>query len=355
MRKDIVGGTQGLAKQVQRSGWISAVWLVAWVVVLSGCASRQAQEGQTQEEFRAMISAQDRVTEINENLMMMAVSSGEGQEYRVGPEDKIRIDVLGVPDLSREYRINGAGSVLMPLVGAIPVAGLKLSEMELAIAEALSKDFIRNPDVSVEVTEFRSQQFTVVGAVSSPRVYNTSRQVSLIEALAMAGGISENAGNLVFLNDRVPEPETGRPSTRTLVIDIQELMQSAEQFNLMLGENAMINVPRGGYVYVEGAVSRPGAVPQRTDTTVLKAIAQAGGLSEDASRSEVGVLRRDPASGRWESLVVNYSDIRNDPTQDITLKSGDIVIVESSVIRTAWSQFIRIASPLALFGFRPFN
>lgn len=349
------GGSNPLNVIQQRAWWVRGLWLAGVLVMITGCASRQAQEGQTQEEFRAMISERDRVTEINENLMMMAVSSGDGQEYRVGPEDKIRVDVLGVPDLSREYRINGAGSVLMPLVGGIPVAGLKLSEVEKAIAAELSKDFIRNPDVSVEVTEFRSQQFTVVGAVSSPRVYNTSRQVSLIEALAMAGGISENAGNLVFLNDRVPDPETGRPGTRTLVIDIGELMQSAEQFNLMLGENAMINVPRGGYVYVEGAVSKPGAVPQRTDTTVLKAIAQAGGLSEDASRSKVGVLRRDPSSGRWESFVVDYSDIRDDPSQDITLKSGDIVVVENSLVRTAWSQFVRLASPLALFGFRPFQ
>ncbi len=347
--------THPFANQIGRRLTIGLTGLMC-ALMLTGCASRQTTEqGQSQAEFQAMISAQERVTEINENLMMMAVTSGEGQEYRVGPEDQIRVDVLGVPDLSREYRINGAGSVLLPLVGGVPVAGLKLSEVEQAIAEALAKDFIRNPDVSVEVTEFRSQQFTVVGAVSSPRVYNTSRQVSLIEALAMAGGISENAGNLVFLNDRVPDPETGRPGTRTLVIDIGELMQSAEQFNLMLGENAMINVPRGGYVYVEGAVGRPGAVPQRTDTTVLKAIAQAGGLSADASRSEVGVLRRDPASGRWESFVVNYSDIRDNPAADIQLKSGDIVVVENSVIRTAWSQFVRLASPLALFGFRPFN
>lgn len=341
---------------ILRTVAIALMALTAVVMVSSGCASRQTTESeQSPAEFQAMISAQERVTEINENLMMMAVTSGQGQEYRVGSEDRIRIDVLGVPDLSREYRINGAGSVLMPLIGAVPVAGLKLSEVEQAVAEALAKDFIRNPDVSVEVTEFRSQQFTVVGAVSSPRVYNTSRQVSLIEALAMAGGVAENAGNLVFLNDRVPDPETGRPGTRTLVIDIQELMQSAEQFNLMLGENAMINVPRGGYVYVEGAVSRPGAVPQRTDTTVLIAIAQAGGLSQDASRGEIGILRRDPTSGRWESMVVNYSQIKDNPAQDIQLKSGDIVVVENSAIRSAWTQFLRIASPLALFGFRPLN
>jgi len=332
--------------------------VLASVVLLTttGCATRGSNTPeQTPEEFQMMISAQERVGEINENLMMMAVNSGQGQEYRVGPEDQIRIDVLGVPDLSREYRINGAGSVLMPLVGAIPVAGLKLSEVEQAVAEALAKDLIRNPDVSVEVTEFRSQQFTVVGAVSNPRVYNTSRQVSLIEALAMAGGISENAGNLVFLNDRVPDPETGRPSMRTLVIDIEELMHSSEQFNLMLGESAMINVPRGGFIYVAGEVSKPGAIPQRTDSNVLTAVAQAGGLTEDASRSEIGVLRRDPTTGRWESFVVNYSDIRDDPSSDVQLRSGDIVVVQGSVIRTAWSQFIRLASPLALFGFRPFN
>ena len=332
-----------------------ALWtgILLTAMALIGCATpRQGNNPASQDDFRIQVAQEERLTEINESLMMMAVSGDAGGQYRVGPEDRLRVDVLGVEELSREYRINGAGSLLMPLVGGIPVAGLTLEEVERAIEDALGAEYLRNPQVSVEVTEFRSQQFTVVGAVSNPRVYNTSRQVTLIEALAMAGGIDANAGNVIFLNDRVPDPETGQPSTRTLIIDIEELMNSAEQFNVVLGEGAMINVPRGGFFYVEGAVNRPGAYPQRGDSTVLKALAQAGGLSFEAQRSSLRVLQRNTA-GHWEAKEVNYSAIRDDPSQDIPLRSGDIVVVESGAIRVAWSNFFRVATPLALLGFRP--
>ncbi len=298
------------------------------------------------------MAAEERVTEINEQLMMMAVSGGDGL-YRLGPEDRVRIEILGVDELSREYRINGAGQILLPLVGAVPVAGLTLGELERAVADALGESYLRNPQVSAEVTDFRSQQFTVVGAVQNPRVYTTTRQTTLIEALAMAGGVSGDAGSHVYLTDRIIDPQSGVPGTRTLIIDIEDLMREAQQFNLVLGSEAMINVPRGGFFWVEGAVNRPGQYRQRTDTTVLKALAEAGGLAFEANRSSVSVLRRDPAKGGWTQLDIDYRAIRDDPNQDIRLNSGDVVVVDSSIVRAGWMGFARVITPLALLGFRP--
>ena len=332
---------------------LKAVALVAAALLLSACATRGTTPESSVDDFQAQLEEQERVSEINEQLLMLAVDSGGDYVYRVGPEDRVRVDILGVDELSREYRINGAGSILLPLVGPVAVAGLTLGEMEDAIAEALSQDFLRNPQVSAEVTEYRSQQFTVVGAVENPRVYNTTRQTTLIEALAMAGGINREAGNNVYLTDRVADPETGQPSTRTLIIDIEDLMRSAGQYNLVLGEGAMINVPRGGFVYVEGAVNRPGAYPQRTDTTVLKALSEAGGLAFEASRSSIRVLARNADTGVWESRDIDYRQIRENPDADIPLRNGDVVVVETSGMRTAWTGFLRAAAPIALLGFRP--
>ncbi len=332
---------------------IQIVALTAAAVLLTACATRGGDNGQTMSEFQAQQAEEERVAEINEQLLMMAVDSGAGDVYRVGREDRVRIDILGVDELSREYRINGAGAILMPLVGSVQVAGMSLGEMEAAIAEALAQDFLRNPQVSAEVTEYRSQQFTVVGAVESPRVYNTARQTTLIEALAMAGGISGEAGSHVYLTDRVNDPETGVPGTRTLIIDIEDLMREAEQFNLVLGSDAMINVPRGGFFWVEGAVERPGAYRQRTDTTVLKALAEAGGLTFEADRASVAVMRRDPNTGKWEQLGFDYREIRDDSSQDIRLSAGDVVVVDNSTLRAGWMGFIRVVTPLALLGYRP--
>ncbi|MEE4303642.1 MAG: polysaccharide biosynthesis/export family protein [Wenzhouxiangella sp.] len=327
--------------------------LAAASVLLIGCATGGSGPDTSLQAFQQDVAAQDRTSELNDTLMMKAVEGSGSHVYRVGAEDQIRVDIFGVEDLSREYRVNGAGRILMPLVGEVSVSGLTLSEVERAIAQAYEKDYLKDPQVSVEVTEYRSQQFTVVGAVSNPRVYSVSRQTTLIEALAMAGGINDAAGSSVYLTDRVRDPETGRMGTRTLIIDIEDLMHNSEEYNLVLGEAAMINIPRGGFVYVEGAVAKPGAYRQRADTTVLKVLAEAGGFVFESDRSDVRVLRRSADGAGWEERPIDYNAIRENPGNDIALRSGDIVVVDNSAIKTGLSNFGKVFQPLAWLGFRP--
>ncbi len=329
--------------------------IIATVLLLAGCATtgNDLNDGLSVEEFQQQMEAQERVADINEQLMTMAVEGSPQQVYRVGPDDRLRVEIFGVSDLSREYRVNGAGEVLLPLVGPVAVSGLTLSEVEQAIAKAYDETYLRDPHVSVEVTDFRSQQFTLIGAVSSPRVYSVSRQTTLLEAIAMAGGLSGEAGGSIYLTDRIRDPDTGQLGTRTVIIEIEELMQNASEYNLVLGDAAMINVPRGGHIYVEGAVERPGAYRQRAETTVLKALVEAGGLAFEANRSNIHVLTREPETGEWVQKSASYREIRANPAKDITLKSGDIVVVKSGPVRAGLQAFVRIASPLRLLGFRP--
>lgn len=321
-------------------------------LLLTGCAGSGGNPEGSLQDFQQDVAAQERVSDINNRLMNLAVQGAGDEVYRVGIEDRIRVNIFGVDDLSGEYRINGAGRVLLPLVGEVPVAGLSLGEVEQAIAEAYSEEYLRDPQVSVEVIEYRSQQFTVIGAVAQPKVYNVSRQITLVEALAMAGGISSEAGSQVYLTDRVRNPDTGQLGTRTLIIDVENLMQQAEEYNLVLGESAMINVPRGGYVYVEGAVKNPGAYPQRADTTVLKALAEAGGLAFEASKGDIRVMRRNE-SGGWEAQDIDYGEIRENPNMDVALGNGDVVLVSSNALKEGWANFWRVLQPVALLGFRP--
>lgn len=328
------------------------VFLATTMVLLAGCAGSGGSRESTLEDFRQDVAAEERVSDINHRLMNLAVEGASDGMYRVGPEDRVRVDVFGVDDLSREYRVNGAGRILMPLVGEVPVAGLTLAEAEDAIATAYSKDYLRDPQVSIEVVEYRSQQFTVIGAVAQPKVYNVSRQITLVEALAMAGGISAEAGSQVYLTDRVRDPDSRKLGTRTLIIDVENLMQEAEKYNLVLGQSAMINVPRGGYVYVEGAVERPGAYPQRADTTVLKALAEAGGLAFEASKGSIRVMRRTD-NGGWQAQEIDYDSIRENPSLDVPLGNGDVVLVSSNVLKEGWVNMWRVIQPIALLGFRP--
>lgn len=326
---------------------------LAW---LGGCAAppERSDQAVSAVDFQQQIETETRIAELNQQLLALAVESGPGGVlYRVGPEDQIQIDFFGVPELSGEYRVDGRGYIKMPLVGAMAVAGLTLGEIEQAVAEKYSASYLRSPQVSARVTEFRSQQFTVVGAVAQPRVYTVSRPTTLIEALAMAGGVTQDAGGIIHLTDRSLHVETGQVQTRSLLMSVDDLMQNAVENNVVLGEAALVNVPRGGFVFVEGAVNRPGGVALRADTSVLKAIAEAGGMKFEADRSSVRVLRRDAATREWNHLDIDYNRIRNDPTQDVPLRNGDVVAVDTDALKLGWVGFWRNATVLGWFGWRP--
>ncbi len=321
-------------------------------VLLAACAGNRNDTELS--DFQEDYAAQARVDDLNQQLLSLAVTAGDDDMvYRVGPDDMIQVDVFNVDELSREYRVDANGRINMPLVGEVEVGGYSLAETERIIADKYEEDYLRNPQVSVRVTDYRSQQFTAIGSVSNPRVYSTQTQVSLLEALAMAGGLGQRAGNHIYLTDRVRNPETGEPSARSLIINVNDLMNNVDQHNVMLGDNAVINVPRAGNVFVEGAVESPGVYTREGDTTVLKAIAMAGGLKFEANRSRLRVLRRDPSSNEWQHQEVNFAEIRDSPTADIDLNDGDIVIVENSAARTAWARTWENVRNLAILGWRP--
>jgi len=306
--------------------------------LLAACAGprESGDDGMTFEEFKGQYGGAQNIEDVNQQLLSMAVAANPHDSvYRLGPGDEIRVDIFGVEDLSGDYRIDGMGRVSLPLIGSVEISGYTLSEAENVLERRYGTDYLRNPQVSLSVLEFRSQQFTAMGAVSQPRVYSTERKVRLIEALAMAGGLNGNAGQYVYLTDRVRNPETGEFGTRSLAIAIDDLTRGNEEMNIVLGESALINVPPAGAVFVEGA-----------------AIAMAGGLAFEAKRNSIYVLRRNDA-GEWDRQAFAMADIRESPENDIALADGDIVMVENGPIRTAWVGFWSGLSRVVMLGFRP--
>lgn len=123
----------------------------------------------------------------------MPPDPGPRATYRIGPFDLLQVDVFQVADFSRRYRVNEDGLILMPLVGPVQVGGLTPSEAQDRIADALGRDYLRNPQVSVFVEEFANQNITVTGAVRRPGVYPIQSRMTLLQAVAMAQGLSDVA------------------------------------------------------------------------------------------------------------------------------------------------------------------
>lgn len=116
-----------------------------------------------------------------------------GNDYRINPNDLLEFDVYGVPGMKRDVRVNASGLISLPLIGPVPVAGLTGQQAETLIAERYADKYLQNPQVSLFIKEFTTQRITIEGAVLKPGIYPVNGQLSLLRALALAGGYAQYA------------------------------------------------------------------------------------------------------------------------------------------------------------------
>jgi polysaccharide export outer membrane protein len=122
-------------------------------------------------------------------------------DYRVGPQDLIEISVFQVPDLSRTVRVNSGGQISLPLIGVVQAGGLTIQQLEKELARKLSEKYLQNPQVTAFVKEFTSQRVTLEGSVAKPGIYPLTGRTTLLQAIAMSGGLDKLAdprGIVVF-------------------------------------------------------------------------------------------------------------------------------------------------------------
>lgn len=117
-----------------------------------------------------------------------AAGQTAAEDYRIGPQDLIEVQVYGLENLKREVRVNSRGVISLPLIGTVVLGGLTAQEGEELITTMYEKDYLRNPQVSLFIKEFTSQRITIEGAVNRPGVFPIKGQTSLLQALAIAGG-----------------------------------------------------------------------------------------------------------------------------------------------------------------------
>jgi len=113
--------------------------------------------------------------------------------YRIAPNDLMEFDVFGVPDMKRDVRVNASGELSLPLIGAVPVAGLTSQAAERLIADRYKEKYLMDPQVSLFIKEFTTQRVAIEGAVIRPGIYPVTGQLTLLRALALSGGFAPYA------------------------------------------------------------------------------------------------------------------------------------------------------------------
>ncbi len=247
---------------------------------------------------------------------------------RLGVDDLIAVSVYDAPELTRTVRVETDGTIHLPLLkNGIHATGIYPGQLESAIADELKDEQILvDPVVKVTVVEYHSRPIAVMGAVKHPLTFQAVGEVTLLDALARAEGLTNDAGTEVLLtrSDQVEH------------ISIKRLIQDADpSVNFKLHGGEEIRVPEAGKIFVVGNVRKPGAFPVRdpADESVLKMIALSEGLAPYAAKMAY-IYRRD-ASGQKEEIPVELSKLMERKVPDVPLQVDDLLYIPDNKTRRA--------------------
>lgn len=313
-------------------------WVLVFppMVVVTGCASQPV----AQETVNAQRLSQDRTSKgsLNKELTSLAVQSGASSQalwtdYPIGAGDVLEIAVFGVSELNTKVRVSRQGAVMLPLVEELAVGGRSPREVERMLADRLT-EYMHDPEVSVFVAEYQSQQVSVTGAVTNPAMHTLKQPRTVLELLSMSGGLSQDAGKLIYVNTTLDN------APQRLIVDLEQVLSDPNHDNLgiLLSGGDSVFVPQAGVVFVEGAVNEPGSYPLKGGTGIIEAIAMAKGTKFDAREGEVQVFSTN-TSGEQAVVSVPLDKIRANEVPNYELQDGDIVVVPSNTFKKNFAGF----------------
>jgi polysaccharide export outer membrane protein len=169
----------------------------------------------------------------------MATLASLSADYRIGANDLMDVEVFGVPELKRTVRVNSSGHVTLPLIGNVLLAGLTGQQAEAGIAARYAERHLQNPEVSVFIREFTTQRITIEGAVGRPGIYPVTGQVTLLRAIALAGG----GGQYAELGKVRIFRAAGKPADNEVTYDIDKI-RAGEIPDPVVQADDVIVVPR---------------------------------------------------------------------------------------------------------------
>lgn len=273
-----------------------------------------------------------RINRLGIRLLALAVLLAAGlqlataQEVSLGQGDIIRVSVYGQEDLSTVARISADGTIAVPLLGTVNVAGLTVRDAEQRIADELARrQLVRDPQVTIFVESSRAaevESVTILGNVSRPGRYpiqamsDAAGAENIANLVALAGGLTQEAGDHLILT----RMESG--NARSIKVSLRDLFERGDlSQNYLVKRGDIAYVPRMDEFFVYGEVRNPGVYRLRPGMTVIQALSASGGLTERGTDKGVSVTRRDP-NGSNKTINVNMNDL---------LQAGDVLIIKASL------------------------
>ncbi len=248
-------------------------------------------------------------------------------DYRIRVGDELAVTIYGEKDLSNQVSVLPGGTIVLPLVGQIPVGGQTPDQASKTVATSLRR-YLRDPVVTIAVAKEAPLVVLVLGDVVKPDKYSLDPQSHLIDAIAAAGGLGPTNGDY-------PDARVATAGGKVTNYSLQKLFRDGDMaLNVPLTDNMTVYIPSPETfnIVVEGAVQHPGDVQLHAGDRLSIALARAGfdqATNPDLNRVQI---RRIGPDGKPQQTVVNMYKIYNsgDLSKDIVMEKGDLVIVPAA-------------------------
>ena len=318
-------------------------WFLAALLAALLPAVAAAQEPAPEKDLKTTEEYNHRLNQLEQILETGAGTRAAGaamDEYVIGPEDLLEITVFEAAEMSRTVRVAAGGEITLPLVGPVRAAGLTPRALESVMEELLRRTYLKDPHAGVFVREMQSHPVSVFGAVKKPGVYQIRGEKTVIEVLALAEGLADDAGDTVVVEHSATYGHSGAelPRAETVEVSLKSLLTSSDsRANVRVRPGDIVKVTRAGIVYVIGEVKKPGGFLLRTNEniSVLQALALAEGLTRTSAKGQTRILRTNPDTGKREELRVHLGDVLSGRAPDPVLQARDIVFVPNSAVKSA--------------------
>ncbi len=276
------------------------------------------------------------------------ISAPAFEPQTLGPGDQVQVSALHVEELGqRPVRVDSDGFIMLPGLGSIKVGGLTAEQVANVVRQLLSKT-VRDPQVAVDIVELHSQPVSVLGAVKTPGVYQIVGQKRLLEVVALAGGLDQEAGDIIKVSRRQPsEPDHPFNVVEAHVTDLMEGRRP--ELNFVIHAEDVITVPRAKLVYVIGQVRKPGGfvLREQHDMSVLKALSLAEGLLPTAAVSNARILREVEPHSQRQEINVDLKSVIAGKAPDRALLPDDVLLVPTSAAKTVALRVLEVGLQMA--------
>jgi polysaccharide export outer membrane protein len=277
--------------------------------------------------------------------------------YVLGPNDQILVRAPDAEEINQKpFRLDGDGYINLPLVGRIHAGGMTLQELEVDLVRRL-REYIREPQVFVDVVQFRSAPVYFVGLFVRPGIYPLQGSRTLTEMLTSVGGTTQNSSRHITIvrhEEYGPIPLPGavidpEKKISTVEISLGSLRQNINPAeNILLQPYDVVSIGRAESIFVNGEVLRIGGIElgERDSISILQALSQSGGFTKDAKSSKVRILRPILNTNRRTMIEIDAKSLFQARGIDVPLFPGDIVYIPHSYTRQFWQTFSSVALPI---------